>query len=817
MAVSDSAATLQEATLERAGEQGPANTSAGSGCGRVRVFARVRPQQAQRNCAGPPLAVLVAESAACVRVMIPRPASLLGDTRSPGLGDCSRLSDGTWAPEGADEELLEARDFLFDGVFPMHASQGEVYNEVALPILQGCLQGLNGTILAYGQTGSGKTHSLLRECVEDQGLLFRLANELFAEIAKDPENVYKVTAAAMQIYNEQIDDLLVKSESGAQGHQALVAQAGGMVPGLTWVPCNSSRDLCRTFARARAHVVYAETKMNKASSRSHAVFQVRIVRRACQSDGLSTTAHLNVVDLAGSERVKKSGVEGLQFKEATAINRSLLALGNVVSALASKKPHVGFRDSKLTRVLEGSIGGNSRTALLVCASTSVEHAQETVSTFEFASRAMRIEVNARVNMLDADFNEDVGDAAATAATASAVAASTAATIQRAADQVEEAEARAAHAEEDASEWQRRALAAEAALEALSASTDQRLTSATARMAFERARAGEALSRMRQRSDTAEQRVQCLTSQLASMEEELQEARAQHDEAMAKMRAQLEDASQRSEEFTCKARQAEQEASEAFKELRSARVAAEDMQADAAAAKKLAEEREATASAERSLLAKKRQELELEQAAAISVLKAEYDARLREVRETLGAQVAEARARGEAELSRRLALCEEISSHQDRLEEQQRELEACRSTVEGCRKQLRHRPPALASGLDSRPSSARNIPHSAAGTPAALLQVPGLDKRHPEEEEAPWRSSGSVPRRCGIPAIERLSSPVLAERGRRRPARSASAAQIGSLAFRSRTPTRAPSPAPARGSSAGPPNRLLQMPPVVPAQ
>merc|ERR1719361_2785238 len=110
-----------------------------------------------------------------------------------------------------------------------------------------------------------------------------------------------------------------------------------------------------------------------------------------------TRARLSVVDLAGSERVKKSGVEGAQFKEAAAINKSLLALGNVVSALAAKKTHVPLRDSKLTRILDGSLGGNCRTVLLVCVSPAVEHTQETCSTLEFASRAMRVEVNAKVN------------------------------------------------------------------------------------------------------------------------------------------------------------------------------------------------------------------------------------------------------------------------------------------------------------------------------------------------------------------------------------------------------------------------------------
>ncbi|CAE8611747.1 unnamed protein product [Polarella glacialis] len=165
--------------------------------------------------------------------------------------------------------------------------------------------------------------------------------------------------------------------------------------------------------------------MNKASSRSHAVFQIKIAKRKRVLEAATagqkfecTLARLNVVDLAGSERVKKSGVEGMQFKEATNINKSLLAFGNVVSALAAKKAHIPLRDSKLTRILDGSIGGNCRTALLVCASPASENVHETLSTFEFASRAMRVEVDAKVNTaivefsakaLLADLSSDVGD------------------------------------------------------------------------------------------------------------------------------------------------------------------------------------------------------------------------------------------------------------------------------------------------------------------------------------------------------------------------------------------------------------------------
>merc|ERR1712008_47738 len=137
---------------------------------------------------------------------------------------------------------------------------------------------------------------------------------------------------------------------------------------------------------------------NRVSSRSHAVFQMRVTKHLLKSTGNATMrARLCVVDLAGSERVKKSGVEGKHFKEAMAINRSLLALGNVVNALAAKKSHVPFRNSKLTRVLDGSIGGNCRTALLVCVSPDATQMLETVGSLEFAARAMCVEVDPKSN------------------------------------------------------------------------------------------------------------------------------------------------------------------------------------------------------------------------------------------------------------------------------------------------------------------------------------------------------------------------------------------------------------------------------------
>jgi len=364
------------------------------GDSRVQVFARSRPLDQREAVFAPCVEVDVGASSVKARSEVEA---------------VDRVSQGHITKASVD--AIEAHNFAFDGVFGPQATQQEVFEKVGHPVLKGCLQGLNGTILAYGQTGTGKTYSLQHrgQASDQAGLLPRLVASLYVHVAQDIHFIYEVEAAAVQIYNEQVDDLLHSDRESGVGF-ALSVQNGGCVPGLTWVRCSRPEVMLQAFQRARSNLVYAETKMNKASSRSHAVFQISITRRprtlalAAGSVGDEaslkvecTRARLNIVDLAGSERVKKSQVEGVHLKEAVAINKSLLVFGNVVSALAAKRAHVPFRESKLTRILDGSVGGNCRTSLLVCLSPAAENAAETFSTLEFASRAMRVVVDAKVN------------------------------------------------------------------------------------------------------------------------------------------------------------------------------------------------------------------------------------------------------------------------------------------------------------------------------------------------------------------------------------------------------------------------------------
>ncbi|CAJ1407815.1 unnamed protein product [Effrenium voratum] len=253
--------------------------------GRVQVWARVRPPDH-----GPCNAVDCCESSKIIRVR--------NDVEAQG-------------------ESSGEKEFGFDGVFSESTAraQRDVFMQIGLPVLREALRGINGTVLAYGQTGSGKTHSLLHQSAkgEEAGLLPRLVASLFLMVSQDVANVYDIEAAAVQVYNEQVDDLLHPDHQGNN----LVVRDGGVVNGLTWIRCMKPDEMLEAFTRARANVVYAETKMNKASSRSHAIFQLRISKRE------------RVFEAKGASKVKKSGSEGMRFQEATNINRSLLAFGHL--------------------------------------------------------------------------------------------------------------------------------------------------------------------------------------------------------------------------------------------------------------------------------------------------------------------------------------------------------------------------------------------------------------------------------------------------------------------------------------------------------
>ena len=348
-----------------------------------------------------------------------------GSTREKQAGlSCSTIDDKTVAvTSDSAMQRQQERTWDYDGVYAPDVDQQRVYDEVGAPILDAVMQGYNGTVLAYGQTGTGKTHTLLNvgEDRPDAGLVPRLVAALFVAIKVDVRHVYKVKASFAQIYNEQIDDLLRPKNTNLR---VKPRGASHEVDGLAALECKSPSDLLAFFDQGRRQLVYAETKMNKHSSRSHAVLQLMVSRRERVMDGASahggsmiatqTSGKLTVVDLAGSERVKRSGadedISGRRMKEAININTSLLGLSNVMKALSTQSPHIPYRDSKLTHMLSDALGGNCKTSLVVCASPASADVSETTGTLEFGARAMKVRTNAIVNS-----NEVTLDAAALAA------------------------------------------------------------------------------------------------------------------------------------------------------------------------------------------------------------------------------------------------------------------------------------------------------------------------------------------------------------------------------------------------------------------
>ncbi|KAI9219817.1 P-loop containing nucleoside triphosphate hydrolase protein [Blastocladiella britannica] len=303
------------------------------------------------------------------------------------------------------------QSYVFDTVFGPDASNRDVYAAVGAPLVQACLKGFNGTLIAYGQTGTGKTTTLS----SPDGMIPRALRQLFRRMHRDRHRfLFKVRMSFLQIYQERIHDLLgddlASPASTAQQHDLPLREhpdLGVFVEGLTEHTVRSEADLHALLDRGQRRLIFAETKMNRHSSRSHAIAFVHVERHPNRSVPASATAgdpdmvvhgRLTLCDLAGSERVKRSLATGTQLSEAKEINLSLLELGNVIQALAEQKRHVPYRNSTLTRLLQESLGGNCVTSLIVCASPARRDVSETKGTLMFGYRAMRIKTHARINV-----------------------------------------------------------------------------------------------------------------------------------------------------------------------------------------------------------------------------------------------------------------------------------------------------------------------------------------------------------------------------------------------------------------------------------
>ncbi|KAF8072828.1 Kifc3 [Scenedesmus sp. PABB004] len=284
------------------------------------------------------------------------------------------------------------REYEFDRVLGPGDSQAQVFDEVS-GLVTSSLDGFNACILAYGQTGSGKTHTI-EGPPADPGVNSRALAELFRAAAERKGQVtYSLSASVLEIYNEQIIDLLAGSKDSGDKLDVKEGPGGLFVPGLRVEPVLACEDVGALLQKAKQHRSTFATNMNEHSSRSHQVLTVYIAATDLVK-GASWASRLHLIDLAGSERVSRSGAEGERLREAAAINRSLSALGDVVAALQARAAHVPYRNSKLTRLLEDSLGGSAKTLVVCCVSPAAENAGESRCSLEFAARARKVELGA---------------------------------------------------------------------------------------------------------------------------------------------------------------------------------------------------------------------------------------------------------------------------------------------------------------------------------------------------------------------------------------------------------------------------------------
>ncbi|XP_064362018.1 kinesin-like protein KIF21A isoform X6 [Dromaius novaehollandiae] len=336
--------------------------------------------------------------------------------------------------------LGKDKAFTFDYVFNIDSQQEEIYIQCIEKLIEGCFEGYNATVFAYGQTGAGKTYTMgtgfdVNITEEEQGIISRAVKHLFRCIEEKkqaaikqglPPPDFKVNAQFLELYNEEILDLFdttrdIDAKNKKSNIKIHEDSAGGIYTvGVTTRTVNGESEMMQCLKLGALSRTTASTQMNVQSSRSHAIFTIhlcqtrvcpafstdnatdnRIISESSQMNEFETlTAKFHFVDLAGSERLKRTGATGERAKEGISINCGLLALGNVISALGDKSKkatHVPYRDSKLTRLLQDSLGGNSQTLMIACVSPSDRDFMETLNTLKYANRARNIKNKVMVN------------------------------------------------------------------------------------------------------------------------------------------------------------------------------------------------------------------------------------------------------------------------------------------------------------------------------------------------------------------------------------------------------------------------------------
>ncbi|KAM6462917.1 kinesin-like protein KIF3C isoform 1-T1 [Liasis olivaceus] len=302
-------------------------------------------------------------------------------------------------PKASPGEL--AKTFTFDAVYDATSKQADLYDETVRPLIDSVLQGFNGTIFAYGQTGTGKTYTMqgIWADPEKRGVIPISFEHIFTHISRSQNQQYLVRASYLEIYQEEIRDLLAKDQSKKMELKEN-PETGVYIKDLSSFVTKNVKEIEHVMNLGNQTRSVGSTNMNEYSSRSHAIFVITV---ECSETGPDGEDHirvgkLNLVDLAGSERQSKMGAQGERPKEASKINLSLSALGNVISALVDgKSTHIPYRDSKLTRLLQDSLGGNAKTIMVATLGPASHSYDETLSTLRFANRAKNIKNKPRVN------------------------------------------------------------------------------------------------------------------------------------------------------------------------------------------------------------------------------------------------------------------------------------------------------------------------------------------------------------------------------------------------------------------------------------
>ncbi|XP_023391919.1 kinesin-1 heavy chain isoform X2 [Pteropus medius] len=300
--------------------------------------------------------------------------------------------------QGEDTVMIATKPYAFDRVFQSNTSQEQVYNDCAKKIVKDVLEGYNGTIFAYGQTSSGKTHTMEGKLhdPEGMGIIPRIVQDIFNYIYSMDENLeFHIKVSYFEIYLDKIRDLLDVSKTNLSVHED--KNRVPYVKGCTERFVCSPDEVMDTIDEGKSNRHVAVTNMNEHSSRSHSIFLINVKQENTQTEQ-KLSGKLYLVDLAGSEKVSKTGAEGAVLDEAKNINKSLSALGNVISALAEGSTYVPYRDSKMTRILQDSLGGNCRTTIVICCSPSSYNESETKSTLLFGQRAKTIKNTVCVNV-----------------------------------------------------------------------------------------------------------------------------------------------------------------------------------------------------------------------------------------------------------------------------------------------------------------------------------------------------------------------------------------------------------------------------------